>query len=141
MSFGHTNNPPNFQSLKFLKLKFYCTVPRAIPEYSVELNMAGIVRMLDGFLVAASDWWRILLLGHMTAVAVRHWLGAAHDRHCHFSLLGCLELILLLLTLFRAKVMWGGGSGDPNFFLHISSSWVKLRLPSEDHLPGLHGSA
>ena len=33
----------------------------------------------------------------------------------------------------------GGGSYDPNFFLHISSSWVKLRLPSENHLPGLPG--
>ena len=53
----------------------------------------------------------------------------------NFSLLGCLELMLLLN---RVKV---GGSADPNFFLHSSSSWVKLRLPSENHPPGLPGSA
>ncbi len=35
----------------------------------------------------------------------------------------------------------GGGSGDPYFFLHISSSWVKIRLHTENHLPGLPGSA
>ena len=34
-----------------------------------------------------------------------------------------------------------GRLGDPNFFLHISSSWVKLRIPSKNHLPGLPGSA
>ena len=34
-----------------------------------------------------------------------------------------------------------GGAGDPNFFLHISSSWVKIRLHTENHLPGLPGSA
>ena len=34
-----------------------------------------------------------------------------------------------------------GGSGDPYFFLHISSSWVKIRLHTENHLPGLPGSA
>ena len=31
---------------------------------------------------------------------------------------------------------WGGGvSGDPNFFLHISSSWVEIRLHAKNHLP------
>ena len=30
--------------------------------------------------------------------------------------------------------------GDPNFFLHISSSWVKIRLHTENQLPRLPGS-
>ena len=33
------------------------------------------------------------------------------------------------------------GSGDPNFVLHISSSWVKIRLYAENQLPRLSGSA
>ena len=37
--------------------------------------------------------------------------------------------------------MVGGGSDDPNFFLHISSSWVKIRLYTENQPPGLSGSA
>ena len=32
-------------------------------------------------------------------------------------------------------------SGDPNFFLHISSSWVKIRLHTKNQLPRLLGSA
>ena len=35
----------------------------------------------------------------------------------------------------------GGGLGDPYFFLHISSSWVKIRLHTENQLTGLHGRA
>ena len=46
--------------------------------------------------------------------------------------------MLRLLTLFRVKV---GGQVTPVFFLQISSSWVKLRLPSKNHLPGLPVSA
>ena len=42
---------------------------------------------------------------------------------------------LLILCVWIMK----RGSGDPNFFLHISSNWVKLRLPSKNHLPGLPG--
>ena len=30
---------------------------------------------------------------------------------------------------------------DPNFFLHISSSWVKIRLPTENQLPRMPVSA
>ena len=37
--------------------------------------------------------------------------------------------------------MGGGGLGDPYFFLHISSSWVKIRLHTENQLPKLSGSA
>ena len=37
--------------------------------------------------------------------------------------------------------MWGGGLGDPYFFLHISSSWVKIRLHTENGLPKLSRSA
>ena len=33
-----------------------------------------------------------------------------------------------------------GGAGDPNFCLHISSSWVKIRLYTENQLPRLPGS-
>ena len=36
---------------------------------------------------------------------------------------------------------WGGGLGDPNFFLHISSSWVKIMLYNENQLPRLPGRA
>jgi hypothetical protein len=31
----------------------------------------------------------------------------------------------------------GGGSGNPNFFLHISFSWVEMSLYVEFHPPGL----
>ena len=37
--------------------------------------------------------------------------------------------------------MVGGGLGDPYFFLHISFSWVKIRLHTENQLPTLSGSA
>jgi hypothetical protein len=53
----------------------------------------------------------------------------------NFSLLGCLELLLLFLTLFRVK--GGGGSGDPNFFLHISFNWVEISLHAEFEPLGL----
>ena len=35
----------------------------------------------------------------------------------------------------------GEGGGDPYFFLHISSSWVKTRLDTENQLPRSSGSA
>ena len=35
----------------------------------------------------------------------------------------------------------GEGLGDPYFFLYISSSWVKIRLHTENELPRLPGSA
>ena len=35
----------------------------------------------------------------------------------------------------------GGGLGDPYFFLHISSSWVKIRLHTENQRPMLSESA
>ena len=35
----------------------------------------------------------------------------------------------------------GWGSGDPNFFLHISFSWVKIKLHTEIQLLRLPGSA
>ena len=42
--------------------------------------------------------------------------------------------------LYRYQyIYWGGG--DPYFFLYISSSWVKIRLHTENQLPGLTGSA
>ena len=50
----------------------------------------------------------------------------------NFSLLGCLELKLHILTPFRVKA-WGGGSGDPNFFLQISFSWVKMSFHVKFH--------
>ena len=46
--------------------------------------------------------------------------------------------------LYRYQyIYWAGegGSGDPYIFLHISSSWVKIRLHTENQLPGLSGSA
>ena len=36
----------------------------------------------------------------------------------------------------QARGEGGGVSGDPNFFLQISSSWVKLRLPSKNTFLG-----
>ena len=33
------------------------------------------------------------------------------------------------------------GSGDPNCFLHISSSWVKISLYTKNQLPMLSGCA
>ena len=54
----------------------------------------------------------------------------------NFTFLGCLELKLHILTLFRVKLGRGGG-GDPNFFLQIYFSWVEIILHIEFHLPGL----
>ena len=51
-----------------------------------------------------------------------------------FSLLGCLELKLHILTLFRVKVWEGEG---PNFFLQISFSWVKMSFHIEFYPTGL----
>ena len=53
----------------------------------------------------------------------------------NFSLLGCLELLILFLTLFRVR------GGDPNFFLHISFNWVEIRLHTKFQLPVLLRSA
>ena len=43
--------------------------------------------------------------------------------------------------MFFVLFFLGGGLGDPYFFLHISSSWVKIRLHTENQLPKLSGSA
>ena len=53
----------------------------------------------------------------------------------NFSLLGCLELKLHILTLLRVEVGRGGGAGDPNFFLQISFSWVKMSFYVEIQPP------
>ena len=71
---------PKCKNTKFTKL---LSAPRAIPKYSGELKMAGSIQILGSNGAAASDWWRVWSAGHMTAVSVRHWLGAAQDRHCH----------------------------------------------------------
>ena len=44
-------------------------------------------------------------------------------------------MLLLVLTLFRLGS--GGGGGNPDFFLHISFSWVEIRLHTEFQLPML----
>ena len=41
----------------------------------------------------------------------------------------------------RVQARGEGESGDPNFFLQISFSWVKMSFHVEFHLPGLPGSA
>ena len=41
----------------------------------------------------------------------------------------------------RKRNYFSGPAGDPNFFLHISSSWVKIRLHTENQLARLPGSA
>ena len=41
-------------------------------------------------------------------------------------------MLLLVLTLFRL-----GGGGTPNFVLHISFSWVEIRLHVKFQLPML----
>ena len=47
-------------------------------------------------------------------------------------------MLLLVLTLYLGLVGWeGGGEGNPNFFLHISFSWVEIRLHTEFQLPML----
>ena len=45
------------------------------------------------------------------------------------------------LTPTTTSFWEGGGLGDPYFFLHISSSWVKIRLHTENELLMLSGSA
>ena len=43
-------------------------------------------------------------------------------------------------TSFRLNPILGGVSGDPNFFLDISSSWVERSLHAKFQLPRLPGS-
>ena len=59
------------------------------------------------------------------------------------SLSGSSVTILLCYTdiSFYIVVLEGVGVGDPNFFLHISSSWVKIRLDTKNQLSSLSGSA
>ena len=40
------------------------------------------------------------------------------------------------------NILWGQGRGspDPIFFLHESSSWVKIGLHAKNQLPGWSGS-
>ena len=49
--------------------------------------------------------------------------------------------INISVYIFGGKELMGGGLYDPYCFLHISSSWVKIRLNSENQLPRLSGSA
>ena len=54
----------------------------------------------------------------------------------NFSLLGCLELLSVFLTLFRVKMRGGGEGGggvgeDLIFPSHISFSWVEISLHVE----------
>ena len=51
---------------------------------------------------------------------------------------------VLLWVVYRKQRDWEskqGGSSDPNFFLKISFSWVKMSFHVEFHLPVLPGSA
>ena len=52
--------------------------------------------------------------------------------------MGCIELLILGLTLFL--FLRGEGQVTPIFFVHISSSWVKISLHTEFQLPRLPGS-
>jgi hypothetical protein len=53
-----------------------------------------------------------------------------------------IYIILLFIIYFKKKFKKGGGGrGYPYFFLHISTSWVKIRLHAENQLPRLPGSA
>ena len=52
--------------------------------------------------------------------------------------LGCIKLLVLGLTLFFFYYFFlGGGAGDPNYFVHISFSWVEITLHTEFQLPRL----
>ena len=74
----------------------------------------------------------------------RCWRGAERLL-CHSQLVlrfswGCNNYYVIQISVYILG--WrGGGSGDPYIFLHISSSWVKIRLHTENQLPGLSGSA
>ena len=48
-------------------------------------------------------------------------------------------MVVGLLQAKRLRVQ--AGAVDPNFFLQISFSWVKMSFHVEFHLPGLPGSA
>ena len=51
------------------------------------------------------------------------------------------QLPRLTGSAYGVELGRGGGAGDPNFFLHISFSWVKIKLHTEFQLPRLPGSA
>ena len=40
----------------------------------------------------------------------------------------------------RLENIFKRGLGDPDFWLHIFSSWVNMRLHTKNQLPGLPGS-
>ena len=51
-----------------------------------------------------------------------------------------LKVFVNGLKFYHPKGVRGGGggrSGNPNSFLHIYSSWVKIRLHTENQLPML----
>ena len=52
-----------------------------------------------------------------------------------------MTILLCYKDISKYIWWWWWGLGDPYFFLHISSSWVKIRLHTENQLPGLPGSA
>ena len=45
------------------------------------------------------------------------------------------------MMIFYLFFWGGGGVGNPKFFLHIFSSWVMVRLHTENQLDSLPGSA
>ena len=47
---------------------------------------------------------------------------------------------ILFYLIFNFYFVRVGGSGDPNFSAHISSSWVKISLYTKFQLPRLPGS-
>ena len=62
------------------------------------------------------------------------------------SIFFVVELVYLSCALHLSAVglklhhPMGEGEGDPNIFLYISSSWVKIWLLTENQLPRLPGS-
>ena len=55
-------------------------------------------------------------------------------------ILSCGQAVTIL-SYYTDICRYSGGSGDLYFFLHISSSQVKIRLHTENQLPRLSGSA
>jgi hypothetical protein len=111
------------------------------------------MRKVRSFIPHGTILKRIFILGmtdsnyvNKRTIHLVGWVGGPTDYLVTLNLSwGWVEAVTIIMLYRYQYIYWGGerggGSGDPYFFLHISSSWVKIRLQIENQLPGLSGSA
>jgi hypothetical protein len=87
-------------------------------------------------------------ISRLSGSALKVWLGWGGGPTDYFVTpnlsWGWVEAVTIIMLYRYQYIYWGGegrGGQVTPFFLHISSSWVKIRLHTENQLPGLSGSA